>query len=157
MREPGAEALSSRACEAHPDRVLGQTRMGVARGDLAGQHGAGGAVDILDRQIELDRLLVLDGLAAKRDELLVEDFLKTVILPLGIVDGDLGWHLRLMEDAAEIEALGLPVIYRLALVEDFGLANHFGEGAEAERGHVFAHLFRDEEEIIDNVLGLALE
>ncbi len=87
----------------------------------------------------------------------VEHLVEAVVLPLGIVDGDLGRHLRLMEDAAEIEALGLPMVDRLALVEDLGLADHLGEGAEAERGHVFAHLLGDEEEIIDDVLGLALE
>ena len=157
MREPGAEALPGRAREAHPDRVLGQTGMAVARGDLARQHRAGGAVDVLDRQIDLDRLLLLDRLAGELDQLHVEDLVEAVVLPLGIVDRDLGRHVGLMEDAAEIETLRLPVVDRLALIEDFGLADHLGEGAEAERGHVLAHLLGDEEEEIDDVLGLALE
>ena len=43
------------------------------------------------------------------------------------------------------------------LVEHLRLADHLGEGAEAERGHVLAHLLGDEEEVVDDVLGLALE
>ena len=157
MREPGAEALSGRALEAHPDGVLGQAGMAIALGDLARQHGAGGAVQVPDRQIELDRLLLLDRLAGKLDQLAIEHLVEAVVLPLGIVDGDLGRHLRLMEDAREVEALGLPMVDRLALIQDLGLADHLGEAAEAERGHVFAHFLGDEEEEIDDVLGLALE
>ena len=37
------------------------------------------------------------------------------------------------------------------------LADHLVEGAEAERGHDLAHLLGDEEEVVDGVLGLALE
>ena len=44
-----------------------------------------------------------------------------------------------------------------ALVEHLHLADHLVEGAVAERGHQLAHLLGDEEEIIDDVLGLALE
>ena len=36
-------------------------------------------------------------------------------------------------------------------------ANHFVDGAEAELGHVLAHLLGDEEEEVDDVLGLAGE
>ena len=43
------------------------------------------------------------------------------------------------------------------LVEQVGLADHLGELAEAERRHDLAHFFRDEEEEVDHVLGLALE
>ena len=36
-------------------------------------------------------------------------------------------------------------------------ADHFVDGAEAELGHVLAHLFGNEEEEVDDVLRLALE
>ena len=157
MREPGAEALAGRALEADPDGVLGQAGMAITLGDLARQHGAGGAVQVPDRQVELDRLLLLDRLAGKLDQLAVEHLVEAVVLPLGITDGDLGRHVGLVEDAAEVEALGLPMVDGLALIQDLGLADHLGEGAEAERGHVFAHFLGDEEEEIDDVLGLALE
>ena len=76
---------------------------------------------------------------------------------LRIVDRDVLRHLGLMEDAREVETLGLPVVDGLALVEDLGLADHLGEAAEAERRHVFAHFLGDIEEEIDDVLRLALE
>ena len=66
-------------------------------------------------------------------------------------------RLRLDEQLGEIEALGLPVLDQLALVEHLHLADHLVEGAEAERGHDLAHFLGDEEEVIDDVLGLALE
>ncbi len=43
------------------------------------------------------------------------------------------------------------------LVEDFGLADHLVERAEAQRGHHLAHFLGDEEEVVDDVLGLAGE
>ena len=89
MGKPGAEALAGGAVEAHPDGVLGQADMAVGAGDLTGQHGAGGAIGIADRQVELDRLLLRDRLTAQLDELHVEHLLELVVLPLGIVDGDL--------------------------------------------------------------------
>ena len=91
------------------------------------------------------------------DQLPVEHLVEAVVLPLRIVDGDLGRHVGLMEDAAEVEPLGLPMVDGLALVEHLGVADHLGEAAVAERGHVFAHFLGDEEEEIDDVLGLALE
>ncbi len=37
------------------------------------------------------------------------------------------------------------------------LADHLRDGAEAHRGHEFAHLLGDEEEVVDDVLGQSLE
>ena len=68
-----------------------------------------------------------------------------------------GAGLRLHEQLGEIEALGLPVLHQLALVEHLHLADHLVEAAVAERGHQLAHFLGDEEEIVDHVLGLALE
>ena len=45
----------------------------------------------------------------------------------------------------------------LALVEHLHLPDHFVEGAEAHRRHDLAHLLGDEEEEVDDVLGLADE
>ena len=44
-----------------------------------------------------------------------------------------------------------------ALVEHLHLPDHLVEGAEAHRRHQLAHLFGDEEEEVDDVLGLAGE
>ena len=57
----------------------------------------------------------------------------------------------------EVEALRLPVLDHLALVEHLHLADHLVEGAVAQRRHQLAHLLGDEEEEVDDVLGLAGE
>src|SRR5258706_1620069 len=41
--------------------------------------------------------------------------------------------------------------------QELGAADHFGDGPEAELGHDFAEFFGDEEHVVDDVLGLALE
>ena len=45
----------------------------------------------------------------------------------------------------------------LVLVEEVGLADHLVEGAEAHLRHQLAHFLGDEEEVVDDVLGQALE
>jgi hypothetical protein len=49
------------------------------------------------------------------------------------------------------------VLYRRPRVEELGAADHLLETPYAEPGHPFAHFLGDEEEIVDDVLGLALE
>ena len=66
-------------------------------------------------------------------------------------------HARLVEHLREVEALGLPVLDGAVLIQHFRLPDHLVERAEAERGHQLAHLLGDEEEVVDHVLGLALE
>ena len=80
-----------------------------------------------------------------------------MILRLAVVDVHARRRLRLEEQPGKVEALGLPVLDHLALVEHLHLADHLGEGAEAHLRHQLAHLFGDEEEEVDDVLGLADE
>ena len=51
----------------------------------------------------------------------------------------------------------LPVFDELAAVEHLHLPDHFIEAAVAQRGHDFPHFLGDEEEEVDDVLGLAGE
>ena len=88
------------------------------------------------------------------DQPAVEDVVDLVILRLALVDGDALRRGRLVEQLGEVEALGLPVLDHLALVEHLHLPDHLGEGAVAHRRHDLAHFFGDEEEEIDDVLGL---
>ena len=80
-----------------------------------------------------------------------------VVLLLAIVDRDALACRRLIQDAAEIDALRLPVFDRLAHVEFVDLADHLAERAEAELRHQLAHFLGDEEEEVDHVLRLAGE
>ena len=59
-----------------------------------------------------------------------------------------------VENRREIDALGLPVRIGDRGVDLVDAAHHLVDGAEAELGHVLAHLLGDEEEEVDDVLGL---
>ena len=139
----------------HVDGAVRQAGVAVALGDFAGEHGAGGAVGVADRGLQAHRRAAVERGLRLRDQLAVEDVVDLVVLLLAIVDGDALRRLRLGEQPGEIEALGLPVLDQLALVEHLHLADHLVERAIAERGHDLAHFLGDEEEIVDDVLGLA--
>ena len=85
-REERAEALAGGALEAHHDGVVRQAVVAVALGDLAGQHGAGGAVGVPDRQTHSHRRAALERGLRLRDQLAVDDVVDLVILLLAIVD-----------------------------------------------------------------------
>ena len=88
MGEPGAEALAGGALEFHPDGVLGQAGMAMRLGDGARQHGAGGAVGVADRKLDLDRLLLLDGRGGALDQIAIQHLVEVMVLRLAIVGGD---------------------------------------------------------------------
>jgi hypothetical protein len=57
----------------------------------------------------------------------------------------------------EIQPAGLPVFDGAFLVEEVGAPDHLVHGAEAHGRHHLAHFFGNEEEVVDDVLGLAGE
>ena len=80
-----------------------------------------------------------------------------MVLALGVIDL-LALQLRLPhEQLREVEPLGLPVRHQRGLVEHLGLADHLVELLVAELRHDLAHFLGDEEEVVDDVLGLAGE
>ena len=130
-REPGAEALAGGAGEAHVDGVVGQAGMAVALGDLARQHGAGGAVGVADRRSEPHRRAAVERGLRFRDQLAVEDVVDLVVLRLAVEDRDALPAHRLGEQLGEVEALGLPVLDQLALVEHLHLPDHLVEACDS--------------------------
>src|SRR5262249_27490746 len=156
-RQPGTEALAGGAGELDVDGVIGQAFVAVALGHLAGQHRAGGAVGVLDRGADPYAAAALECVLRLRNQVAVEDGVNLVVLLLAVVDRHALRRIGLEEQLGEVEALRLPVLDHLALVEHLHLADHLGEGAEAHRGHDLAHLFGHEEEEVDDVLGLANE
>src|SRR3546814_7825230 len=62
---------------------------------------------------------------------------------------------RLIKNAGEVHALRLPVRQGVAHVQTIDAAHHFSDGAKAELRHDLTKLFRDEEEIVDDIFGLA--
>ena len=87
----------------------------------------------------------------------VEGGLKAVILLDRVVGTHTVGDVRLVEDARQIDALGLPMLGCFLGIKAFDLANHFVDGAEAEFSHDFAEFHGDEGHEVDHMLGLALE
>ena len=154
----GPEALAGRAGELHVDRVVRQAGVAVALGDLARQHGARGAVDIGDRQLERDRRLASRPRPALLDQRLVEHLAEIVVLRLGVVEAV---ALRRLRAGGTACAKSSPLAFQCSIdrvaVEHLDLADHLVEGAEAQLRHELAHFLGDEEEEVDDVLGLADE
>ena len=157
MREEGAEALARRAGEAHVDCAVGQAFMAVALGDLPGEHRADGAVDVADRHLDRHLLAALERGLRELDQAVVERLLQAVRLAFSPIARHFRRHFRHREDAREVEAARLPVLDALAGIEQLAAADELVELPHAELRHEFAHFFGDEEEVVDHVLGLALE
>src|SRR3546814_13114357 len=62
---------------------------------------------------------------------------------------------RLIKNAGEVHALRLPVRQGVAHVQTIDAAHHFSDGAKAELRHDLTKLFSDEEDIVDDIFGLA--
>ena len=154
----GHQALAGRAGERDPDRAVGQAARAVPTRDLARKDGADRAVDVADRQVELDRLLLLEGRLAEAEERgHVERPLDAVILRLLMVRLHVLRHLRLVEDRREVEPLRLPVGDGGPGIEPVHPADHLVDRAEAELRHQLAKLLGEHEEEVDDVLRLAGE
>ncbi len=144
--------------EVDGDGVVGQAVAAPALRELGAEHGADGAVDVAIGSSISTRSPRSSAGPAGGDELLVERLVEAVVLRLGVEQvlalvGVLGHG----EDRREVEAVGLPVVDRLAGVEHLGVADRLGDRAEAERGQVLAHLLGDELEEVDDELRLAGE
>jgi hypothetical protein len=85
------------------------------------------------------RLLDQDGVQAL--------VLEAVVLVLDVEARHVGRHLRLGEQAAEVQAARLPVGDALLHVQQVGAADHLVELADAQLRHDLAHFFGDEEEV----------
>ncbi len=131
--------------------------MAVDVGDLAGQHRAGRTVGVVDLHLDLHGRAAVERSLRALDQLLVEHAFQMMVLLLGVIDLLTLLLLLLHEQFREIETLGLPVRDEPRLVEHLGLADHLVEAAVAERSHDLADFLGDEEEVVDDVLGLAGE
>src|SRR6185437_7083512 len=118
VRQERPEALSGRAFEMEPDGILGQPRRAPAARDRAAGDRADDAVDVADRQARLHALAALDRGPTKLEELRhIERLLESVILIDLAITSHLGPQVRLIQNVAEIEAAGLPVLDGLLCFE----------------------------------------
>src|SRR5262245_13959549 len=131
--------------------------MAVALGYFAREHAAASTVGVMNDGLQAYRSTAIKCGLRFRDQLAIEDVLDLLILWLSLIDGGAFLRRWLGEQLGEVEALGLPMLDQLAAVEHLHLPDHLVEGAEAELDHQPAYFLGDKEEIVDDVLGLALE
>ena len=87
----------------------------------------------------------------------VERFLDLVLLAdLAGPEGGLG-DLGLEEDAAQIDAVGLPVVHSTPHLDALGVSDHLVKGPETEVGHVLTNFHGHEVHEVDDALRVAVE
>src|SRR5215210_3188502 len=150
--EPRPEGLAGDAVEVYTDRAVGQAVVAVAPGDLPGEHPADRALRVRNGPLEVDLFSVFEGWSAPFDQLVVQRLLEAVILGPGVPYRPSCGRLDPVEQRREVHAARLPVFDGVTHLEPVGAPDHLPEAPEAHAGHVFAHLFGDEEEVVDNVL-----
>src|ERR1700744_4573518 len=91
------------------------------------------------------------------DKASVEYALKSVVLRGAAINGVFRPGRWLEEEVRKVEPMRLGVLVERGSVQHLPLTNHLVERSIAEFRHQFAHVFGDEEEIVDHVLGLADE
>ena len=155
--EERAERLARRSLEAHANRIGRQSGMSVARDDCIRQHRADRAVGIADPVFELHRRLRGERRLAVAHQRMIERLRQAMLLFLAVVARDFRGHLRLVKHATEIEPARLPMRDALARVEKIAAPDQLVEATNAQLRHQLAHFLGDEEEKVDDVLGLSAE
>ena len=155
--QPGAEALPGRAVQEHLDRALWQTFRPAGDGDRARQHPAHRTVDVAHVVLGGDPLAVRDRPGGGFDQVVVEGVvehrrLRTRAPPRRVIL-DVGRR----EHQREVHAAGLPVLDRVAGLQQVDPAHEVLEAADAEARHQLAGLLGHHEEEVDHVLGQAGE
>ena len=158
LRGEGGKALAGDAFELEANRVLGQALGAVAPSHLAAEDRAYDSVGILDRQHRLDRLAAFKRRSAQFQQgSVVKGLVQPVILRDLAVAPDFGANLGLVQNRRQVDAGGLPQCNGLLGLEPVGAADHFIDGAEAERGHDLAQVLGDKAQEVDHVIGAAGE
>src|SRR5690606_18953720 len=131
-RDERAEGLAGGSGEGDVDGVVGQAVGAVPLGDLVAEHGADGAVDVAHRQVEGDLLAVVQGAFAELDQGVVQGLGQAVVLGAGLLDVVALPGVDLVQDGAEVEPGGLPVVDGVGGVEQVDGADGLVQAAEAE-------------------------
>ncbi|HYG81398.1 MAG TPA: glutamate synthase-related protein, partial [Pyrinomonadaceae bacterium] len=142
---------------AHVDRALGQPLLAVAARDLARDQAADAAVLVLRADPEAHALAALERGLGEADQLVVEVVVEDRVLGAHSAARPVRRTVGLREQVREVDAARLPVADCLLRLEHVRAAAHVLDLREAHLRHVAAHLLGDEEEEVDDVLGLSLE
>ncbi len=121
------------------------------------QHRTNRAVGVDDVKGDLDRHPVAQGFLRHGDEPLVEVLVQLVVLAHHVAQRNVVVEFEAVQDRIEIQSVSLPVVDRIAGVEDLGMADCLFDASESELGEDLADFFCEELEEVDHEFGLAVE
>ena len=123
-------------------------------GQFVAENSANRAIGVDDRQLDFDRLALLQRRLGQVEELHVQRQVEAVILRLRAVGAHIGvWLLNRREDGAEIDAVSLPVINGLLHLQRVHPTNHFVDRTEAQLRHQLTRLLGHHEQVVHHVIG----
>ena len=156
-RDERTDRLAAGTVQGHIDCVVGQAFGAVATGDLVADHRAERAVDVADRHLDAHGFAAFQRGFGQADQLVVQRLVELVVLFDGLVQDRAGDRAGLHQHVRQVHAVRLPAADRLVLIQALHVAHGLFKRAEAELGQQLAHLFGDEHEEVDHMLGLAGE
>ena len=140
------------------DSVLRQALLAVALADVVRQSSPESTVGVDDVTLDTAWQTLLQRHLRLGDELVVQTYVKLVILLAYVVGSNAGsQRVRWCEDEREVDVLGLGAAKILSNLEHFGAADHLIHGTEAELGHDRPQLVSEVVEEVDDMLRRALE
>ena len=154
LGQEGAKGLTARSLELNAQRVVRQAA-GLTADQLARKHRADRAVDVACDFHELHFFALVERGARLVDQTHIERLVQAMVLRHDVQAGHFGGHRGLMEQPAEIEALGLPVRNALAHIEQVGTTDEIVKTPDAQLRHDLPSLLGHKEEVIDDMLRLA--
>ena len=110
------KGLTASAFQLNAQGVVGQA-FGAHLGEGPRQHRAHRTVDVARDFHELHFFAFVDGGTAFLDQHFVQRFVQTVVLGAGVEQGRACGHFWARQQAGEIQATGLPVLYTLFHVQ----------------------------------------
>ena len=120
--------------------------------DFVAEHRADRAVDVSDRQIQLNRRPMLDRAGAQRQQRVVERLVESMILGANASPPDAVWHIWLIENLRQVDTLGLPVVDCRLHVQPIDSADHLVNRSEAHLRHQLPDfLGQESEEVLDEL------
>jgi len=127
-------------------------------GYLVGQQGTHHPVDVNHWQFDADLLGMVDSRLRLANDFVVERQFQQVILLDGLHGADIGTgFFRRGEDTGQIDTAGLPVVDCAVHFQHVAAAHHLADGAKTQFRHDFPQIFRQHKQVVDHVLGFALE
>ena len=138
------------------DGIFRQAVRSVAAGYFAAQDGTRDPIDIADRQRRLDPLPSFQSrLSQSQKHLVVECGVQTVILRDLTVPAHFRTHIRLVQYAGVVQALGLPVFQGAPHFDLVRTPYHLVDRTKTQPCHQLAHFLGNEAHEMDRVRRVA--